>query len=199
MSTTEAASPIRGREAIVAAATESFQRLGYHGTSMRDIARACDITVASIYHHFTSKQEILQDIMVRALTDHLAETTAAAAAAGDSPRDQLTAVVNAWIMFHTTRQAEAFVGSTELRSLDPEGRTTVVALRDQQELVFRTVIERGQALGEFRTAYPREATRAIVNMGSSVASWYDASGELSPQELADRYIALALATVEART
>ena len=102
-------------------------------------------------------------------------------------------------MFHTTRQAEAFVGSTELRSLDPEGRTTVVALRDQQELVFRTVIERGQALGEFRTAYPREATRAIVNMGSSVASWYDASGELSPQELADRYIALALATVEART
>lgn len=189
--------PRGGKDAIVAVATIRFQRLGYHGTSMRDLARDCEITVASIYHHFASKQEILQDIILRALNDLISETTAAVEAADDSPREQLAALVNAWILFHTTRQAEAFVGSTELRSLDPQGREVIVALRDRQEAIFRDVIERGHALGTFQTAFPREATRAIVNMGYSVASWYDPRGELSPQALADRYATLALATVEA--
>ena len=186
--------PRGGKDAIVAVATIRFQRLGYHGTSMRDLARDCEITVASIYHHFASKQ----DIILRALNDLISETTAAVEAADDSPREQLAALVNAWILFHTTRQAEAFVGSTELRSLDPQGREVIVALRDRQEAIFRDVIERGHALGTFQTAFPREATRAIVNMGYSVASWYDPRGELSPQALADRYATLALATVEAQ-
>ena len=187
-----------GREAILAAATRNFQRLGYHGTSMRDIARDCQITVASIYHHFPSKQEILQEIMLRALHEHLAMTKAAAASAGSSPREQLVALVRAWILFHTTQQAAAFIGSTELRSLDPEGKRSVIALRDEQERVFREVIDAGHDSGEFTTPYPREATRAILNMGTAVSGWYSPRGELTPEGLAERYAALALSTLGAR-
>ena len=184
-----------GRDAILASATSNFQHLGYHGTSMRDIARDCQITVASIYHHFPSKQEILQEIMLQALHEHLAMTRAALDAAGPDPRAQLSALVRAWILFHTTRQAAAFIGATELRSLDPQGRASVIALRDQQEGIFRSVIEDGCRDGVFASAYPREATWAILNMGTAVAGWYSPNGQLSPEALAERYVGLALATV----
>ncbi len=186
-----------GREAVLSAALQNFYKYGYHGTSMRNIATDADMTVASIYHHFESKQEILQEIMVRILSDLMSQTRTALMAADDSPRNQLEALVFAWIVFHANRQTEAFVGSTEVRSLDPEGRRLVVALRDEQERMFREVIDRGAREGQFETAFPKEATRAVINMGSSVSSWYDSKGDLSPQQLAEMYVTMALGTVQA--
>ena len=58
-----------GKDVTLDAAVRNFQKLGYHGASMRDIARDAGITVAAIYHHFPSKQAILQDIMVGVLSD----------------------------------------------------------------------------------------------------------------------------------
>lgn len=185
-----------GRQAILDSALRNMNERGYHGTSMRDIARDADITVASIYHHFQSKQEILQDIMTRALHDAIAMTRGALLRAGGTSSEQLKAVVRAWIMFHTTRQADALVGATELRSLDYEGRRLVVALRDEQESIFRDVIDRGVEDGVFATALPRDAARAIIHMGQSVCTWWRSDGPMKPEELAERYAELALAMVQ---
>lgn len=184
-----------GRDVILDAAVDNFQRLGYHGTSMRDIARDAELTVASIYHHFPSKQRILQDIMVRVLSDVISLTRGALMGAGASPSEQLEAVMQAWILFHTHRRSEALIGASEIRSLDEVGTRLVVALRDEQERMFRDVVDRGVATGDFTTPYPREAVRAIINMGYSVASWYRPGGGLTPQEMAERYAVLALGAV----
>lgn len=187
------------RDAVVAAAVENFTALGYHGTSMRDIARTAGVTVASIYHHFASKQEVLQHIMVGTITDLLAATReavdAAVAAGADSPTERLEALVDTWILFHTTRQAEALIGASELRSLDEAGRAMVVGYRDEQEALFRSIVEDGVREGVFATRYPREAARAIIEMGYSVSSWYRLGGELSPTDMSQRYRELARGTV----
>ena len=185
-----------GRAVVLDAAVDNFQRRGYHGTSMRDIARGAGITVASIYHHFPSKQDILQDIMSRSLQDVIGSTRKAVLAES-TPSGQLRALMGAWVAFHTTRQAEALIGASELRSLDKGGRRLVVALRDEQEQLFHDVIERGVELGEFGTPYPREAARAIINMGYSIAAWYHVGGDVTPEEMARRYAELALALVRA--
>ena len=184
-----------GRDVVLRSAIANFNERGYHGTSMRDIARDAEVTVASIYHHFPSKQDILSQIMAKTLRDLMAMTKGSLTRAGASPSAQLRAVVHAWIQFHTTRQPEALIGASELRSLDSAGRELVIALRDEQETVFRQIIERGTASGEFATPYPQEATRAVINMGRSVASWYRLGGPVGPDEMAARYEELALATV----
>lgn len=184
-----------GKQVVLRAAIANFTERGYHGTSMRDIARDADVTVASIYHHYPSKQEILAEIMASTLSDVIALTRNALMAAGSAPTDQLDAVVRAWVDFHTTRQAEALIGASELRSLERAGRKLVVALRTEQEGLFRDIIERGVELGEFETPYPRESARAVIDMGRSVASWYRRGGFLTPEEMAARYAEFALATV----
>ncbi|WP_060650263.1 hypothetical protein [Rhodococcus pyridinivorans] len=95
------------------------------------------------------------------------------------------------------RCTEALVGASEIRSLDEVGRRLVITLRDHQEQLFRDVVDRGIIERSFTTPYPREAARAIINMGCSIATWYRPGGELSPDELADRYATLALETVGA--
>jgi AcrR family transcriptional regulator len=186
-----------GKDVVLDAAIDNFQRLGYHGTSMRDIARDAGITVASIYHHFPSKQLILQEIMVHTLSDTISATRTALLGAGSDPADQLAAVMRAWVRFHTARRAEALIGASEIRSLDDTGRRLVVALRDEQQRLFGDIVTRGVETGVFTTPHPREATWAIITMGNTVASFYKPGGGLTPDEMAERYVALALGTVGA--
>lgn len=47
------------RERILVAASELFARRGYTGTSVEAIASAASITVAGMYRHFTSKEQLL--------------------------------------------------------------------------------------------------------------------------------------------
>jgi AcrR family transcriptional regulator len=47
------------REAIIDIAAQSFARQGFHGVSMRDIAKANDSSVATLYNHFASKDALM--------------------------------------------------------------------------------------------------------------------------------------------
>ena len=184
-----------GRDPIVASAVRHFTERGYHGTSMRDIAAGAGVTVASIYHHFDSKQAVLQYLMASTMEELLSATAAAVEGAGPDARDRLAAFVDAWVLFHTNRRPEALIGASEIRSLDETGRAVVVGLRDQQEVQVRGIVEAGVASGEFVTPYPIEATRAILTMGAAIATWYGEHGPLSPPELSERYQELALGLV----
>jgi AcrR family transcriptional regulator len=184
-------------EAIKAAALRTFREHGYHGTSVREIANAAGISVAGLYHHFSTKLEILFALLTRVMGDLIDATEAALDDAGDDPTEQLRAVVTAHVRFHTERQDDSFVGNTELRSLNPEMRAIIIGYRDHQQRIFDAVIARGADLGVFRTPYPREASRAVVTMSTAVATWYRPEGPLTPGEIASRYSDLALATVEA--
>jgi AcrR family transcriptional regulator len=188
--------PASAHDAIAMAALAEFSSGGYHGATIRQIAGDAGVTIGSIYHHFESKQDLLQHIMVRTLDDVLDQTARTLKGAGDDAVDQLVALVTTWISFHADRQQEVLVGSSEIRSLNEAGRQLLIPRRDKQERLFRRVVQHGVRLGAFRTEYPIEATRAIVNMGGSVATWYHPGGELGTRELARRYCRLALATVE---
>src|SRR5256885_12195460 len=59
-------------ERILRAAVALFRERGYHGSSMRTLARALRMEAASLYYHFKSKQEILFAILDRTLDDLLA-------------------------------------------------------------------------------------------------------------------------------
>jgi len=55
------------KEEILDAAAQIFRLKGYHATSMQDIAGAVNLQKASLYHHVSSKQEILLDLLDQGL------------------------------------------------------------------------------------------------------------------------------------
>lgn len=64
MTSREAPHPRRDRrEDILQASLHLFAERGFHGTSMRDIARAANITEGLIYHYFASKRDLFRAII----------------------------------------------------------------------------------------------------------------------------------------
>ncbi len=55
--------PANRREQILREATILFTAHGYDGTSIRVIARSCDITEAAIYRHFESKENLYEMVI----------------------------------------------------------------------------------------------------------------------------------------
>ncbi len=53
----------RSRAQILQAALELFSNRGYHGTSMRDIARAAGVSTGNVYHQFPDKETIFNALL----------------------------------------------------------------------------------------------------------------------------------------
>lgn len=51
------------REKIIQAAIEFFARQGFHGTTMADIAKAANLSVPGLLHHFPGKTELLMEVL----------------------------------------------------------------------------------------------------------------------------------------
>ena len=62
-----AAAPAEGsatRRRILEISLSLMSQRGVDGTSMRDLASACDLNVASLYHYFPSKRELLEAVLI---------------------------------------------------------------------------------------------------------------------------------------
>jgi len=183
---------------VLAAALEAFADQGYHGTSIRDIAAEAGLSVPGLYHHYRSKQDILMDLMMSVMEELLARSRMALQDADPSAEAQFDALVESLLRFHMFRRKQAFVASSEIRSLAPENRTAYVALRDEQQRMIEAVIARGRSEGAFATPFPQDAARAVSTLCVGVASWYREDGALTPREIVERHLALAHGLVAAR-
>ncbi len=66
------AASVGRRRQILEAALDCFARLGFAATTMDDIRTASRASTGSIYHHFTSKEQLAAALYVEALRDYQA-------------------------------------------------------------------------------------------------------------------------------
>ena len=85
----------RTRRRILAAAAAELTQHGYAATSLRRIAEAADLQLGSLYFHFTTKDELLTEVMRDAVDTTLSRIAAALAAlpATATSADRLTAAI----------------------------------------------------------------------------------------------------------
>jgi AcrR family transcriptional regulator len=175
----------------LAAALAEFVEHGYHGTTVRDIARRAGLSVSGLYHHYPSKQEMLVGLTDAAIEELLARSRAAEAEAGRSPSARFDAVVESLLLFHMHRREQAFLSSTEIRSFDPDRRDAYVSKRDEQQRMVDAIVADGLSDNVFHVPDSVHASRAVVSMCVGVASWYRPDGPSSPAELVEIYLQIA--------
>ena len=183
------------REQILLAALQCFLEKGYHGTSVRDIATRAEISVPGLYHHFSSKMALLEELMNSTMDDLVADVRGALDRARPDPVTRFEAVVEAHVRFHCERQEESFLGNSELRSLPHDERERLVTKRDEVQHLFEIPIKEGIKAGIFDVERPHETTRALASMCVAVASWYHPGGGLSPDDVVAVYRDLGLRLV----
>ncbi|MBS1675894.1 MAG: TetR family transcriptional regulator [Actinobacteria bacterium] len=179
-------------DVIERTALSMFYEKGYHGTSIREIAGGAGISVPGLFHHYESKARIVERILHRAVDEMQRDIDEALAEVGPAPRERLTAGFRALVLAHCERQMDSFVAQSELRSLEPAAEGEIRKKRRDVQHVFDAAVEEGAQSNEFHCDHPHEAARAIVALGTSVATWYRHGNGYTPDEVADIYVDMAL-------
>src|SRR6476661_9930650 len=85
--------PGHDQETVLRRAVDLFNRQGYDGTSMGDLARELGFTKSAIYHHVPSKSHLLEQALDEALGGLSAVISEAEANVGASAYERLRQVV----------------------------------------------------------------------------------------------------------
>lgn len=137
------------RDMIVSVATDYFATHGYPASTLRNIAEKAGITGAAIYYHFTNKEKILGEIIFKSLED-LAEKVKAAAEASEDPKEQLSLVATAHILYIFEQGREARIVTEDSRFLSPEDyaqsrQMQVEILKTYRNILLRTGLSKSEA------------------------------------------------------
>lgn len=181
---------------ILDAALDEFRESGFHGATVRQIARRVGMTVPALYYHHENKEGLLVALLELGTGEVAWRVRAAADESPGSPREQFVSVIEA-IVLHMAYRFRLAALDSEMRYLSSGNRRRYGARRKDVENVLTGVIESGSEVGSFTIADPAETSRALLGMCQSVARWYHPDGPLSPEELAARYVDIALMTVGA--
>jgi AcrR family transcriptional regulator len=172
------------RDDILDAAAQVFRQKGFHGASMADIAEAVNLQKASLYHHVSSKQEILLALLDRAL-EMLTERIAPIANQETSADKKLRGMIRVYLKSLSENSDLSSVLLFEHRSLDKKSHARHVPNRDKFEKIWRDVIEEGMRSKVFDCEDAGIAVRALMGVMNWTLTWYRPDGPKSIEQIAD--------------
>jgi len=179
------------RDQILVSAAQVFRQKGYHGASMADIAEAVGLQKATLYHHFGSKQEILAELLDRAL-DIVTENMTKALERGGSPEEKLKVAMRLYLQMLCEQGDLASVLLLEYRSLEKGLYTRHIQNRDKFEKMWRDLVREGVAAGKFQCESVSITVWAILGVMNWTITWYRPEGKLSVENIADQFADLFL-------
>ncbi len=185
------------RRRILEAALRLFAVEGFHGSSMRELARIVELQPSAVYVHFLSKDHLLAELVRVGHEAHQQGVRAALLGAGADPVAQLRAIVGAHVRLHATYPHLAVVVNTEMESLSPDLLGPGLTLREQSMALLFDLIERGKAMGRFDPPDTTVTAAAISAMGLRVPHWYSPASGIEMDELVEKHVELALRMVGA--
>jgi AcrR family transcriptional regulator len=180
------------RDQLIQRALELFERNGYPRTSVEDIVDAAGLTKGAFYHHFQSKEEVLE-IIHNDYVDAQVEMCERIIDKYTDPREQFAQIARSTITGLGEYRAHVSVYLQDRRFLTGDRKDNVTAKRNQVDRIFTGIIERGAASGVFRKdVEPKLVAFGLIGMYAWVINWWRPGGPLSLEEVADQYVELIL-------
>jgi len=190
------AAPVQER--LLAAATRLFAENGFGATSVQDIVERAGVTKGAMYHYYSSKDELLQQIYARLLSLQ-AERLEEFAAGGGPVAERLRAAAADVVVTTLEHLDEAVVVFQSMHLLPAGTQTEIRADRRRYHERFRGLIEEGQAAGVFRADLSADlATHQFFGGVHHLGSWYHVGGPLCPEEIGATYADLLLRGLDPR-
>lgn len=178
------------QETVLRRAIDLFNRKGYDGTSMGDLAKELGLSKSAIYHHVPSKEHLLEQALDEALDglaravessrDHPSETSA---------YERLRATVRESVLI----LADHLPAVTLLLRVRGNSDLEQQALRRRRAIddSFAALVREAAAEGSLRADLPPDVvSRLLFGTVNSLVEWYRPDGPLDPESLADTVTAL---------
>ena len=171
---------------------------------MKRIASALGLTHPALYHYFGSKEELVTDAVEKAMGDLLGAMEAAHAIVPPHPAAELTALARAQVRHELAgRTVVPFLnallyGPLRKAATLEEGQWQRIRTRQRCVLgLYRDVIARGQAEGDFVAGSPTVLAFGVMGLTSYAVFWFADDGPLDAAAVAERLASQALRSVSA--
>ncbi|MBU6330348.1 MAG: TetR/AcrR family transcriptional regulator [Acidobacteria bacterium] len=175
------------RQQLLDTSLTTFARLGYHDSSMNDIADSAGVTKPVLYQHFESKRELFLQLLI-SLSDDLRATIRAAIEGASTPRQQVEFGISAYFRWAgANRDGFVVLFDSEVRR-DPEfGEEAKRVHRELVDSIAELIVVPG---------LDRERQRllafGIVGLNEKTCSrWLEKEIDLDAEELAAQVAGLA--------
>ena len=177
-------------ESLLRVAVATFNERGFDGTSMEDLSRVLGISKSAIYHHVSSKDELLRLAVNRGLDGLFAEVAALEEVEGRAV-DKLEHLVRASV--RVLIDELPFVTLLLRVRGNTEVERDALARRREFDQIVSDLVKQAAFDGDLRPDVdPHVSARLLFGMVNSIAEWYRPRGDA---EAASEALAEAVAVV----
>ena len=170
------------RETIIEQAAALFARNGFVGTSMNEVALACGLSKASLYHYFADKHQLLMHICedhidrLCALVDEVAQQEL-------DPEPRLRLLIQRFVEEYRDAQNEHRVLTEDVRFLEPGDQKRILT---GERKVVKAVAEAMCAVRPEvdRSRMAKPLAMLLFGMIKWMCMWLKPDGELTHERMA---------------
>lgn len=174
------------RARILDATADLLRTSGLKGTKLSEVAKRAGMLAPSLYHHFSSKDELIEEVLVEGChrNTRFIVTRVERLGADASPVERLESAITAHLEFLLTGDQYSSAVSRVFPDLPEEIKRRVLAAYAGFDNYWRDLILAARASGDARAELdPTVARKFLINMLDSAAEWYR-PGHLEIAEIA---------------
>lgn len=136
---------------ILTSATALFQRQGYHGTSVRDIAQDASVNIALVSYYFGGKKGLFETLLIQFYEGYMKELDKESSLNEyDSAYECLLSFVRSLINYQRSQHLLARMVHREMSVDSTLVREVMATYLQKEKHEFSRLIKHGMAVGEFR-------------------------------------------------
>lgn len=188
------------RDELLELAATMFADRGLRATTVRDIADAAGILSGSLYHHFASKEEMVDEVL-RGFLGWLFERYREVIDTEPNPMERLQGLFMASFDAIEHRHAQVVIYQDEAKRLSAQPRFSYLAERNiEQRKMWVDVLNEGIEQGYFRPDIDVDLVYRFIRDTTWVSvRWYQPGGPLTAEQVGRQYLSIVLGGISART
>ncbi|MDQ2627813.1 MAG: TetR family transcriptional regulator KstR2 [Actinomycetota bacterium] len=181
------------RDELLSLAAAMIAERGLRATTVRDIADAAGILSGSLYHHFSSKEEMVDEVL-RDFLDWLFERYQQIIDTESDPMERFKGLFLASFDAIEHRHAQVVIYQDEAKRLSSQERFGYVDERNrQQRKMWIDVLQQGAEAGCFRRDLDVDLVYRFIRDTTWVSvRWYQPGGPLTAEQVGRQYLAIVL-------
>lgn len=181
------------RDELLGLAATMFAERGLRATTVRDIADAAGILSGSLYHHFSSKEEMVDEVL-RGFLDWLFARYQEIIDTEPNPLERFKGLFMASFDAIEHHHAEVVIYQDEAKRLSGQPRFGYVDdLNKRQRKMWVDVLTEGMAQGYFRKDLDVDVVYRFIRDTTWVSvRWYQPGGPLTAEQVGRQYLAIVL-------
>jgi AcrR family transcriptional regulator len=185
--------PLSRRDELLELAATMFADRGLRATTVRDIADSAGILSGSLYHHFKSKEQMVEEVLGDFL-DWLFERYQQIVDTEPDPLERVKGLFMVSFEAIEHRHAQVVIYQDEAKRLSALPQFGFVEARNrEQRKMWVDVLKQGVADGAFRPDIDVDVVYRFIRDTTWVSvRWYQPGGPLTAEEVGRQYLAIVL-------